>query len=211
MALGKPTGRPMGKPTGQSTGKLIVLTGPSGVGKGTLLRSLLRRHPDLYLSISMTTRAPRKGEIHGRDYYFVSRPEFERMAANQQLLEWAEFAGNCYGTPRQPVEEQIRQGTWVVLEIELQGARQIFQSFPDALGIFILPPSMSELEQRLRQRASESEEAILRRLARAQTEINAVDEFDIRVVNDNIEQAIAQIETALFTLPEREAIETVAV
>jgi guanylate kinase len=206
MALGQPTGTPMGK--------LIVLTGPSGVGKGTLLRSLLRRHPELYLSISVTTRAPRKGEVQGRDYYFVTRPEFERMAANQQLLEWAEFAGNCYGTPRQPVEAQIKQGTWVVLEIELQGARQIFQSFPDALGIFILPPSLSELEQRLRRRASESEEAILRRLDRARTEIDAVDEFDLRVVNDDIERAIAQIETALFPPPdrlERAAIETVAV
>jgi guanylate kinase len=194
-------------------GKLIVLTGPSGVGKGTLLRSLLRRHPDLYLSISMTTRAPRAGELHGRDYYFVTRPEFDRMAANQQLLEWAEFAGNCYGTPRQPVEDQIRQGHWVVLEIELQGARQIFQSFPDALGIFILPPSMDELEQRLRQRASESEEAILRRLDRAKTEVNAADEFDIRVVNDDLEQALHQIELALFapeSAPESK-IETVAV
>lgn len=201
-------------------GKLIVLTGPSGVGKGTLLRSLLRRHPDLYLSISMTTRAPRAGELHGQDYYFVTRPEFDRMAANHQLLEWAEFAGNCYGTPRQPVEEQIRQGHWVVLEIELQGARQIFQSYPDALGIFILPPSMAELEQRLRHRASESEEAILRRLDRAKTEVNAADEFDIRVVNDNLEQALHQIELALFAPSSPEAklaaeiaaeVETVAV
>lgn len=187
-------------------GKLIVLTGPSGVGKGTLMRSLLRRHPELYLSISVTTRAPRPGEINGRDYYFVSRPEFEQMAANNQLLEWAEFAGNCYGTPRKPVEEQIRQGKWVVLEIELQGARQIFQAFPSALGIFILPPSMPELEHRLRHRASESEEAIARRLERAKTEVNAADEFDIRVVNDNLELALDQIELALFTPAETVAV-----
>ncbi len=187
-------------------GKLIVLTGPSGVGKGTLLRQLMRRHPELYLSISVTTRQPRPGELHGRDYYFVTRPEFERMAANQQLLEWAEFAGNCYGTPRLAVEKQIQQGNWVVLEIELEGARQIFQGFSDALGIFILPPSMRELEQRLRQRASESEEAILRRLARARTEVNAADEFDVQVVNDSLERALDQIEAALFVAPEPETV-----
>ncbi len=134
------------------TGKLIVLTGPSGVGKGTLLRSLLKRHPDLYLSISVTTRAPRPGEVHGKDYYFVSRSTFKRMVANGELLEWAEFAGNGYGTPRDPVEEQIRQGKWVILEIELQGARQIRQTFPEALRIFILPPSLPELEYRIRSR-----------------------------------------------------------
>lgn len=187
-------------------GKLIVLTGPSGVGKGTLLRSLLRRHPELYLSISVTTRAPRAGEIHGRDYYFVSRQEFEQMVANHQLLEWAEFAGNYYGTPLQPVEEQIRQGKWVVLEIELQGARQIFKTFPDAQRIFILPPSMPELEQRLRLRAQDSEDAIQRRLERAQAEVNAAGEFDIRVINDNLDQALDRIEAALFVSKETVAV-----
>lgn len=181
-----------------ANGKLIVLTGPSGVGKGTLLRALLKRHPELFLSISVTTRAPRAGELHGRDYYFASRLEFERMVASNQLLEWAEFAGNYYGTPRQPVEEQIAEGRWVVLEIELQGARQIDQTFPDALRIFILPPSMLALEQRLRSRDSETEEAILRRLERARVEVNAADEFDIQVVNDDLDQALEQIETALF-------------
>ncbi len=179
-------------------GKLIVLTGPSGVGKGTLLRSLLQRHPELYLSISATTRLPRPGEVDGRDYYFVSRSQFEQMIAQSQLLEWAEYTGNYYGTPRQPVENQIRQGKLVVLEIELKGARQVRQTVPEALQIFIMPPSVSELERRIRNRGQDSEAAIARRLARAREEINAANEFDIQIVNDNFDEALARIETALF-------------
>jgi guanylate kinase len=180
------------------TGRLIVLTGPSGVGKGTLLRSLLKRHSELYLSTSVTTRAPRIGEVDGKDYYFVSRPEFDRMVAANELLEWAEFAGNCYGTPRRPVEQQVAQGNWVVLEIELEGARQIRQTFPEALRIFILPPSMLELELRIRNRGTESEDAIARRLERARAEIDAASEFDIQVINDDLEKALGLIEDALF-------------
>ncbi|MGA7935847.1 MAG: guanylate kinase [Kovacikia sp.] len=180
------------------TGKLIVLTGPSGVGKGTLLRSLLKRHAELYLSISVTTRAPRLGEVDGKDYYFVSPAKFEQMAANGELLEWAEFAGNCYGTPRIPVKEKIRQGKWVILEIELQGARQIRQTFPEALRIFILPPSLPELEDRIRNRGQDTEEAIARRLSRAQEEIDAANEFDIQIINDNFEKALNSIEATLF-------------
>ncbi len=179
-------------------GRLIVLTGPSGVGKGTLVRSLLKRHPKLCLSVSVTTRAPRPGEVHGQHYYFTDRPQFEQMVHQGELLEWAEFAGNCYGTPRQPVEEKIQQGKWIVLEIELEGARQIRQTFPDALRIFILPPSMPELEYRLRNRGQDSEEAIARRLKRAQDEIDAANEFDAQVVNDQLEKALERIESALF-------------
>jgi len=179
-------------------GRLIVLTGPSGVGKGTLLRSLRQRHPELSLSISATTRAPRPGEVHGIDYYFVTRPAFERMVANGDLLEWAEFAGNLYGTPRSFVEEQIAQGKWVILEIETEGARQIHRVFPHALRIFILPPSLAELEFRIRHRGQDSEEAIARRLQRAREEIAAADEFDIQVVNDDFEKALDHIESAVF-------------
>ncbi|MBD2459615.1 guanylate kinase [Oscillatoria sp. FACHB-1407] len=179
-------------------GRLIVLTGPSGVGKGTLMRSLLRRHPELYFSVSVTTRSPRPGEINGKHYYFTSREDFERMVAQGELLEWAEFAGNCYGTPRQAVEQHIRKGEWVVLEIELQGARQIRQNFPEAFQIFILPPSLTELEFRLRGRGQDSEEAIARRLNHAKAEIAAADEFDIQIVNDDLDKALEQIEMALF-------------
>lgn len=179
-------------------GKLIVLTGPSGVGKGTLLRSLLQRHPDLYLSVSATTRPPRPGEVDGKDYFFVSRQQFERMITNGELMEWAEFAGNLYGTPKSAVEEQIQRGQWVILEIELEGARQVRQTFTDAFRIFILPPSLPELEYRIRNRGTDTEEAIARRLQRAQEEIDAASEFDLQVVNDDVENTLAQIEDALF-------------
>lgn len=181
-----------------SLGKLIVLTGPSGVGKGTLMQSLLYRYPQLYYSVSATTRSPRTGELDGKDYYFISRDEFEQSIAGGEFLEWAEFAGNYYGTPREAVLNHIHSGKLVVLEIELEGARQIRASFPNALSIFILPPSFSELENRIRNRAQDSEEAISLRLQRAQTEIASADEFDLRIVNDNLETALDGIKTAIF-------------
>lgn len=180
------------------TGRLIVLTGPSGVGKGTLLERLLQQHPELYLSISVTTRSPRKDEINAEDYYFVSRDDFEQMIARSELLEWAEFAGNYYGTPSEPVQKQISQGKDVLLEIELQGARQIQQTFPKALRIFILPPSLEELEQRLRNRGQDSEDAIARRLRRAAEEVEAAGEFDFQITNDDIEVALQKLEALLF-------------
>ena len=181
------------------TGRLIVFTGPSGVGKGTLLRALLKRHPDLYVSISATTRAPRPGEIHGQHYYFVSREHFQQMIQAGELLEWAEFAGNFYGTPKQAVINQVREGQSVVLEIELEGARQVHGAFPDACRIFILPPSIQELEHRIRLRGQDDDGAIAKRLQRARTEIEAAAEFDVQIVNDDLEQALQQIEAVLFT------------
>ncbi|MFN6469942.1 MAG: guanylate kinase [Nostoc sp. SerVER01] len=179
-------------------GRLIVLTGPSGVGKGTLMRSLLQRHPELYYSVSVTTRSPRPGEIDGKSYYFISRSKFEQLIAEGEFLEWAEFAGNYYGTPREAVLNQINSGKLVVLEIELEGARQIRASFPSALSIFILPPSFEELEKRIRSRGQDCEDAIARRLHRAQEEIKAADEFDIQIVNDDFQTALNDIEAALF-------------
>ena len=179
-------------------GKLIVLTGPSGVGKGTLVQILLQRHPEIYLSISATTRAPRPGETYGEHYYFVSRTDFEKMISDRHLLEWAEFAGNYYGTPRLPVEQQIAEGKTVLLEVELDGANQISTSCPDALRIFILPPSFSALEQRLRDRATDSNSAINSRLKRAQIEIASAGEFDVQITNDDLETALHQLENAIL-------------
>ena len=179
-------------------GKLIVLTGPSGVGKGTLVQILLQRHPEIYLSISATTRAPRPGETYGEHYYFVSRADFKKMISDRQLLEWAEFAGNYYGTPRLPVEQQIAEGKTVLLEVELDGANQISTSCPNALRIFILPPSFSALEQRLRDRATDSSSAIDSRLKRAQIEIASAGEFDVQITNDDLETALHQLESAIL-------------
>ncbi|MDB9312626.1 guanylate kinase [Spirulina sp. CS-785/01] len=182
----------------RTTGKLVVLTGPSGVGKGTLVKALLHRHPDLYLSVSATTRPPREGEKQGRDYYFVSRGQFQAMIQEGELLEWAEYAGNYYGTPRHGVNEQIADGKTVLLEIELVGARLVKKTFPEAYSIFILPPSVDELERRLRDRGTDSNEVIEKRLHRAKTELSATEEFDAQVVNDDLEQALAQLEQEIF-------------
>jgi guanylate kinase len=181
-----------------NSGRLIVLTGPSSVGKGTLLKALFQSHPELYLSISATTRAPRAGEIEGVNYYFFDRPQFEQAIQDGELLEWAEFAGNYYGTPIQPVRDRVAAGGLMILEIELLGARQVAKIFPEALRIFILPPSIEVLEERLRSRAQDPEEAILERLAVARSEIAASDEFDLQIVNDDLDTALAEIEIAIF-------------
>jgi len=180
-------------------GQLIVITGPSGVGKGTLVRSLLARHRDLYLSVSATTRSPRGREVDGRDYYFLTRSKFEEAIVAGNLLEWAEYAGNYYGTPRMAVEEKIQQGKSVLLEIEVVGAQQIQKTFPDALRLFILPPSMAELERRLRDRGTDSEAAIAKRLQRAEAEIAPSPDFNRSIVNDDLETALQEIEAAIFS------------
>jgi guanylate kinase len=185
--------------SGSKVGKLIVVTGPSGVGKGTLLGKLLESYPDRILfSISATTRSPRTGEEDGREYFFWSREEFQEKCDRGEFLEWAEYAGNLYGTPRQPIDRAIASGQIVLLEIELEGARQVAQTFPDAQRIFIAPPSMQVLENRLRDRSTDSEDQILKRLHHAELEIAAADEFSITIVNDDLEIALQRLENAIF-------------
>ena len=183
----------------ENQGKLIVITGPSGVGKGTIVKSLVDQNPQLFVSVSATTRFPRSGELNGINYYFLSRDKFKEMIGQSALLEWAEYAGNYYGTPKKPVEEGINKGKTIILEIEVLGARQVQKNFPSATRIFILPPSFDELETRLRGRADDREEAIVKRLAKAKEEIAVSDEFDYQIINDNLEQAIAQVENIIFS------------
>ncbi|CAK6700593.1 Guanylate kinase [Synechococcus sp. CBW1107] len=185
----------MGSPS--TPGRLTVISGPSGVGKGTLVASLLKRHPGLWLSVSATTRAPRPGDIDGVTYRFLDRERFEAQVQAGGFLEWAEFAGYLYGTPRAPVEDHLAQGRSVLLEIELEGARQVRRSFPEGFQVFIKPPSFEELERRIRGRGTEREEAIQRRLGRAHQELEAEAEFDAVLVNGDLEVAVAELEAAL--------------
>ena len=185
-------------PTSVVSGQLVVLAGPSGVGKGTLLQQLRQKHPELQLSISATTRQPRAGEVHGQHYYFKSREQFQAMVEAGALLEWAEFAGNYYGTPKAPIAAAIEKGAQVILEIELLGARQVRQSFPLAKQIFIAPPNVETLEARIRARGQESEAAIAKRLAQSKVELAAAHEFDTVIVNDSLATALSELETAIF-------------
>ncbi|BAQ65009.1 guanylate kinase [Geminocystis sp. NIES-3709] len=178
-------------------GKLVVITGPSGVGKGTIVKALRAKYPDFFLSISATTRYPRQGEVDGKDYYFLSRVQFQEMITNDKLLEWAEYTENYYGTPRQPVLKEINKGKVVILEIEVLGAKQVKKSFPSATTIFILPPSIEILEQRLRGRGTDSEEVIIKRLTKAKEELAVTDQFDYQVINDTLETTIDYVESII--------------
>ncbi len=183
----------------EASGELIVLAGPSGVGKGTLLAHLRDRHPNLQVSTSVTTRQPRAGEVDGQHYYFKSSAAFKEMIEQGELLEWAEFAGNCYGTPKGPIKDAIALGQRIILEIELNGARQVKESFPEAKRIFVLPPSVAALETRIRARGQDNEGAIAKRLAQSKVELAAADEFDHQIVNDSLETALKDLETVIFS------------
>lgn len=178
--------------------RLTVLAGPTAVGKGTVVRALRARDADIWISISATTRAPRPGEIDGVHYFFVTSEEFDRMVAAGELLEWAVVHGvHRYGTPRAPVESHLADGTPVVLEIDLQGARQVRATMPDALFVFLAPPSWDELVDRLVGRGTEDEVERSRRLETAREELAAEDEFDVTIVNDTVENAAAALERVI--------------
>jgi guanylate kinase len=174
-------------------GRLVVLTGPSGVGKGTVVAEVRRLRPDVWVSVSATTRPARPGERDGVQYHFWGAEEFARVIEQGGFLEWAEFAGNRYGTPRAEVERRIAAGETVLLEIELQGARQVRAAMPEAFMIFLSPPSFADLESRLKGRGTEDEHAIARRLARARDEMAAAEEFDVVVVNDDVGRAAQEL------------------
>ena len=174
-------------------GKLLVLSGPSGCGKGTVLRALMAGHEDMAFSVSATTRAPRPGEVNGREYYFVSRERFMEMVEQGELLEHAEFVGNCYGTPKAPVLQQLEAGRHVLLDIEVQGAAQVKKAMPEAILVFLIPPSLEELERRLRGRGTETEEKIRQRLKTAEYEMTLAGEYDYTVVNDEVARAAAEL------------------
>ena len=178
-------------------GCLIVVSGPSGAGKGTVCGDFLRAHPEISYSISATTRAPRDKETDGVEYYFLERSEFERMIRDGELLEWAEVYGNYYGTPLKKIEERLSQGQDILLEIDTQGALKVMEKCPEGVFIFLLPPSLEELERRIRGRGTETEESIARRLGAAKEEICVGRKYKYVVVNDRVGKAVEQIQAIL--------------
>lgn len=178
-------------------GILFVVSGPSGTGKGTICKKILQKRDDLFLSVSATTRLPREGEEEGVAYFFMKKEEFEQKIAEGDILEYALFCGNYYGTPRKAVEKMLNDGKDVILEIEVQGAMQIKEKYKDAVCIFTLPPSMAELEKRLRGRDTETEEALKSRLLRAKEEFEYASKYDYMILNDDIDSALARLETII--------------
>ena len=179
-------------------GILIVVSGFSGSGKGTLMKELLKRYPDIYaLSISATTRAPREGEEDGREYFFISKEEFEKMIAKDELIEYARYVENYYGTPRRYVEEKMKQGKDVILEIEIQGALKVKKAFPDTLLLFVTPPSAEELQSRLIGRGTETMEVIRSRMDRACEEAQGMELYDYLIVNDDLDACVEEMHSII--------------
>lgn len=178
-------------------GMLITVSGPSGSGKGTVLGELIKKRDDVKISVSMTTRQKRNGEIDALNYYFVTKDYFEKKINEGGMLEYAQYAGNYYGTPKEPVDEMLKAGKAVILEIDVQGADKIKEIYPDVIRIFIMPPSASVLERRLRGRNTEDEETINHRLVIAKGEMRMASEYDFIVINDELDSAVKDVETII--------------
>ena len=178
--------------------KLYVISGSSGVGKGTVIKEFLKKHPEFKLSVSCTTRAPREGEEHGINYFFLTKDEFKNLIEKNEFLEWAEFSGNMYGTQKFYVQEKLAAGKNLILEIDTKGALNVKRIMPEAVLIFILPPSFEELEARLRGRHTETEEAIQKRLESTKLELENSKLFDFEVINDSIDNAVTALEKIML-------------
>lgn len=178
-------------------GLVIVVSAPSGGGKGTILKELFKRNTNMKFSVSATTRNPRPGEVDGQSYYFTDKKHFEELIAEGKMLEHAEYCGNYYGTPKEPIEKAVAEGYDIVLEIEVQGGAQIKKKIPDCVSVFITPPSMKVLERRLRNRGTETDEVIKNRLNTALQEIPRAKDYDYIVVNDELEKAVDEIEAII--------------
>ena len=181
----------------ESKGLLIVLSGPSGVGKGTVCNELFRINDNIIYSVSVTTRQPRKGETDGKDYFFSSKNNFFKMIENNELLEWAEVYGNYYGTPRQFVDKNLKNGKDVILELDIQGALQVQKSFPEGVFIFLLPPSISELEERIKRRGTETKEDLDKRVGAAKEEIYIAREYHYVIVNKEVNSSASTINSII--------------
>ncbi len=181
----------------QRKGKTFIISGPSGVGKSTVLHALMKKRDNLFFSVSATTRQPRKGEKDGQHYHFIDAETFRTMLGRDEFLEHAEYVGNFYGTPKRYVDEAMERGQDVILDIEIQGATQVCEKRPETVRIFIAPPSWKELERRLTDRGTDSPEKVQKRLLRAKVELNSASSYDYFVINDSVEQAVAELDAIL--------------
>jgi guanylate kinase len=180
-------------------GLLIVVSAPSGTGKGTLIKHLMEKNNNIRLSVSATTRKPRQGEIEGQNYFYKSLDEFKKMVENDELIEWVEYCDNFYGTPRQYVDESLDNGLDVVLELEVEGAYNIRNKYPDCVLVFILPPSFDELRKRIENRGTENPEVILKRMDKARKEVTYINNYDYVIINDDISKAVDEINLIIIS------------